>query len=96
MAVLANLSQDFLRPFLPPKPFAGKVIETSAQISLQWMKVGLSSFCLVPDLLEANMYTQSMAQNTKCKDCKDMYMVLEPDSFSPNKCALSNSKMGFG
>ena len=59
--VLANLSQDFLRPFLPPKPFAGKVIETSAQISLQWMKVGLSSFCLVPDLSEANMYTQFMA-----------------------------------
>ena len=55
MAVLANLSQDFLTPFLLPRPFAGKVIETSAQISLQWAKVGLSSFCLVPKLLEANI-----------------------------------------
>ena len=61
VAVLANLSQDFLTLFLPARPFAGKVIETSAQISSQWVKVALSSFCLVPELLEANMSTQYMA-----------------------------------
>ena len=56
--VLANLSPDFLTLFLPARPFAWKVIETSAQISSQWVKVALASFCLVPKLLEANMSTQ--------------------------------------
>ena len=94
VAVLANLSQDFLPLFLPPRPFTGKVIETSAQISLQWMKVAPSSFC--PKSIGGKYAHTVHGLEYQMWGRRHVLVAGTQLVLSSNKCVPSNSKEGFG